>query len=55
MYSDSRDQYITNAVHDIEMKVKQKDEYLREELEAAAYLIRASEYQAGALYRYTNI
>lgn len=38
--------YIADAVHDIDIKIKQKDEYLREELEAAAYLIRASEYQA---------
>ena len=38
--------YINNAVHDIQLKLKQKDEILREELEGAAVLIRASEHQA---------
>jgi hypothetical protein len=38
--------YISNAIHDIQFKLKQKDEILRGELEGAAVLMRASELQA---------
>lgn len=38
-------EYVNNALRDIELKRRQKDQYLQEELEAAAVLARQAEFQ----------